>query len=107
MPRISIPSLKSLTPDHLELLKHCEKKGREIAEKYTASKNFPFIHFKNLEIGSFVLQKSKQEPPCCSPLFRQVNIHVTLFLIEMGWSALIRAGVFIRVNTAICNITFM
>ena len=33
MPRVSIPSLKSLTPDNLELLKHCEKKGKEIADK--------------------------------------------------------------------------
>ena len=33
MPRLSISSLKSLKPDNLELLKHCEKKGKEIAEK--------------------------------------------------------------------------
>ncbi|XP_070538748.1 aprataxin-like isoform X2 [Ptychodera flava] len=37
LPRISIPSLKSLKSEHLELLKDIHKKGREITEKHKSS----------------------------------------------------------------------
>lgn len=42
MPKESIPNLKSLKTEHLDLLKHFDKKGREVAEKTDANIRFRY-----------------------------------------------------------------
>ncbi|KAL5004533.1 hypothetical protein ScPMuIL_017989 [Solemya velum] len=42
LPKISIPNLKSLTKEHVELLQHIEKKGKALAKKSDPNLEFRF-----------------------------------------------------------------